>query len=99
MVRKGLSKEVTFRTWIINSMSQRLHHFQPREQVGEGRSKNEKNIRGQERAGGWGTVDASGGWALEAQAHGVDLMPSVMEATEGVSGGNDPIQFPFLRDH
>lgn len=63
-------------------------------------SKNEKNMLGDRERGEacWGT-EAPGGVAFEAQAHGVDLMPSVMEATEGVSGGNDPIQFPFLRDH
>ena len=46
-----------------------------------------------------GNQEAPDGVATEAQVRGVDLMPRVMEATEGVCVGNDPIQFPFLRDH
>ena len=38
-------------------------------------------------------------WGLEARVRSVDLMPGVMEATEGICVGNDSVRFPFLRDH
>lgn len=76
-------------------MSQRLGcaHFQPREQVGScACPRREEHARGQR--GEAQKQEAPGGWALEAQAHGVDLMPSVAEATEGSLEANTQSSSP-----